>query len=86
MTHVTVHPPFAEMTAAGETSHSPGRLSITKTEAAAGWPLTVPVHTYSRPGGGGWVCSERPVMERLTGEVLTGGELGGWQGYGKVVK
>ena len=53
MTHVTVHVPFAEMEARGETSHAPGRLSIMKTEAPGDRPRTVPFHTYLRPGGGG---------------------------------
>lgn len=53
MIHVTVHVPFAEMEAWGETSHAPGRLSITKTDALGGRPCTVPFHTYLRPGGGG---------------------------------
>jgi hypothetical protein len=74
--HVTVHFPFPEMTAAGETSQSPERLSITKTEALAGWPLTVPVHTYRRPGGGGWDCSDRPVMARCTAEAVSPGTSG----------
>ena len=62
MAQVTVHAPPAAMTAAGETSHSPGRLSMMNTSAPGGWSCTVPVHRYRRPGGGGKDCSTRPVM------------------------
>ena len=62
MAQVTVQAPPAAMTAAGETSHSPGRLSMMNTSAPGGWSCTVPVHRYRRPGGGGKDCSTRPVM------------------------
>jgi hypothetical protein len=77
ITQLTVHPPFLEMTAAGETSHGPARLSMTNTSAPDGSPLTVPFHTYSRPGGGGWGRSNRPVMAMRIGEISIGEELAG---------
>ena len=80
MSQATVHSPFFEIIARGETSHgwppvlaretaalAPESSPMTRTEASDGRLRSTPFHTYRRPGGGEDGCSDRPVI-RTTGE------------------